>query len=243
MSWHGRVLSWILVAAAGSGSVHAASDPASLCDRAAEIAAAETGVPLSVLLAIARAETGRRRQGLLAPWPWTVNMEGAGRWFETSAEALAYVEKSRANGSRSFDIGCFQINHLWHGDAFSSVEAMFDPVTNARYAAQFLETLYRDTGSWTTAAGYYHSRTPDRATRYAERFERIRQGLAKHAEPGEDAPARIAMAEVPDAPEGADDNAFPLLLTKSAGLRGSLVPIAETPGLAPLFAPQPKALY
>jgi len=47
---------------------------------------------------------------------------------------------------------------------------MFDPDINATYAAKYLTELYHETGSWAQAAGYYHSRTPEYAQRYAKRF-------------------------------------------------------------------------
>src|SRR5699024_6482524 len=97
-------------------------------DRAARQAARAHDVPLDVLRAISRAETGRPRQGGLQPWPWTVNMEGRGRWFDNADAARAYVFAHFKAGARSFDVGCFQINYRWHGDAFRSIDEMFDPV-------------------------------------------------------------------------------------------------------------------
>ena len=41
----------------------------------------------------------------------------------------------RAQGARSIDVGCMQVNLLHHADAFASLEQAFDPVANARYAA------------------------------------------------------------------------------------------------------------
>ncbi|WP_328586549.1 transglycosylase SLT domain-containing protein [Tritonibacter multivorans] len=134
-------------------------------------------MPLEVLRAITRTETGRGGKSGLEPWPWTVNMEGAGKWFETEAEAKAYVEKHFQRGARSFDVGCFQINYRWHHQAFESLNDMFDPVTNARYAAKFLQDLHGEFGSWTKAAGAFHSRTPKYADRYVARFTRIRDDL------------------------------------------------------------------
>jgi hypothetical protein len=230
------VLFWAAVA-------HSATDPGSQCDRAAELAARQTGVPLAVLMAITRAETGRGKGGVLVPWPWTVNMEGAGRWFDTEQEARAYVEDSRARGARSFDIGCFQINHLWHGKAFASVEDMFDPARNARYAAEFLKSLYAETGSWPAAAGAYHSRTPDRSARYAERFVRIHDSLpaagapvAPWSDPGEGDGEGIV-----DDP--ASLNRFPLLLAGQSRGRGSLVPLDGGGEAVPLFLAQSGAMY
>lgn len=148
-----------------------------ICDHAASRAAAESNVPIDVLRAITRTETGRGGKSGLEPWPWTVNMEGAGKWFETEAEAKAYVEAHFQRGARSFDVGCFQINYRWHHQAFESLNDMFDPMTNARYAAKFLQDLHKEFGSWTKAAGAFHSRTPKYADRYVARFNRIRSDL------------------------------------------------------------------
>ena len=165
-----------------TAALAAASDVAvsRLCDDAA-IRAAGTGLaPVEVLRALTRTETGRKLEGQLRPWPWTVNMEGEGHWFATRREAEAFVEKRRQAGARSFDVGCFQINHRWHGDAFPSVEAMFDPDANARYAAVFLDEIRTEQGGssdrrpdWRRIAGAYHSRTPTFADRYSARFSRI----------------------------------------------------------------------
>ena len=58
-------------------------DPVGQCDRAARRASRLEGVPLDVLKAISRVETGRAKNGRLEPWPWTVNVEGRGYWFAT----------------------------------------------------------------------------------------------------------------------------------------------------------------
>jgi hypothetical protein len=152
---------------------------AALCDSAAVQASRRHGVPLDVMGAVTRAETGRNRDGTLLPWPWTVNMEGAGRWFGTRQEAQAFATQQFSAGARSFDVGCFQINYKWHSAAFSSLEEMFDPVTNADYAARFLAELFAEFGDWTAAAGAFHSRSPEFAQLYEARFSAIRQGLAE----------------------------------------------------------------
>lgn len=148
-----------------------------VCDQVAHIAAAEAAMPVSVLQAITRTETGRRRAGTTQPWPWTVNMEGEGRWFDTREEALSYVIEHFERGARSFDVGCFQINYRWHGQHFSTIDQMFDPLENARYAARFLGELYAEKGDWSDAAGAFHSRTPRYANRYIRRFDAFRAAL------------------------------------------------------------------
>ncbi len=174
------ILSAPRAAALGIAPDHPAStaEIAAICDKAGAMAAQATGVPLEVLSAISLTETGRRIDGRSRAWPWTVNMEGKGVWFATPDEALTYVNEHFARGARSFDVGCFQINYRWHGNAFSSIEEMFDPARNALYAAQYLRNLYAETGSWSRAAGAYHSRTPQYADRYRARFDRILASLS-----------------------------------------------------------------
>jgi len=111
-----------------------------------------------------------------------VNHSGDGRWFSDRRSALAHVEGLRAQGARNLDIGCFQINLRWHGHAFASVDQMFDPLQNTRYAAQFLTELRREFGDWDEAVAAFHSRTPRLAARYMERYRRIHEALATYTQ-------------------------------------------------------------
>ncbi|TMV07092.1 lytic transglycosylase domain-containing protein [Ruegeria sediminis] len=158
---------WLILAAPALSDTRAGE----ICDAAARRAARSEGVPLDVLRAITRVETGRMVNGRRVPWPWAVNLEGKGFWFDNEAEAKAYVSKVFKAGARSFDIGCFQINYRWHGQGFRSIDAMFDPNQNAAYAARFLRELHAEFGSWTAAAGAYHSRTAALAAAYSQRLE------------------------------------------------------------------------
>ena len=158
----------------------AAMDPdpnAALCESAIAAGARRAGVPPHVLYAIALTETGRKSGGRVRPYPWAINREGKGYWFKTREEALAFGQQSLAEGRRSFDVGCVQINYRWHGHAFPSLEAMFDPEWTATYAGQFLRNLYEERGSWSEAAGAYHSLTPELAQIYRTRFDRLLASL------------------------------------------------------------------
>lgn len=215
------------------------SDPAQICDQVAFLASEKTGVPLSVLKAISLTETGHKRGGRLRPWPWTVNMEGKGNWFDSFDEARAYVDKEYARGARSFDVGCFQINYRWHGEAFASIDDMFDPVTNALYAARLLSQLHAETGSWGKAAGAYHSRTEKFAERYQARFERFRTPLL--AEDGREIPEIPDIVLAANGPEGSEAplpiariNRYPLLQAGNGVALGSLVPLSGRP-VTPLY--------
>lgn len=165
---------------------------AARCEAAALIAARAEGVPERLMRAVALAETGRRLDGAFRPWPWTVNMEGEGRWFDDPDSLLDWVRVRQRQGARSFDLGCFQVNHRWHGDEFDGLEHMLDPESNALYAARFLRELHAETGSWETAAGHYHSRTPALAERYRSRVMALMDRL-------EDAPPGAAMLAAADA--------------------------------------------
>ena len=135
---------------------------ANLCAQATSLAERAEGVPGHLLRAISLAETGRwdeKRRASFA-WPWTVTSGGEGRYYASKAEAVAEVRKLSARGVRNIDVGCMQVNLFYHKDAFASVEEAFEPSSNAAYAARFLKDLYASSGSWTTAAGFYHSRKP-----------------------------------------------------------------------------------
>ncbi|MCC6306544.1 MAG: transglycosylase SLT domain-containing protein [Rhodobacteraceae bacterium] len=195
-----RALAALPAAARATGRA-AAADPARLCEAAARSAAVAAGVPADLLLAVALAESGRRRDGRLRPWPWTVNDGTAGHWFATRAEAEAFAADLARAGRESYDVGCFQINRRWHGAAFASPAAMFDPEGGARHAADFLARLARRLGSWEAAAGAYHSRTPARAEAYGARVATLRGTLAA----GPAAPAarpRPRPAPAPAPPQG-----------------------------------------
>lgn len=168
-----RALALLLMAA---GAARAAPS-ADVCEWAAQQAAQEYGVPPDIMGALTLTETGRRLEGLVRPWAWSANAEGEGTWFDDPASAVAFAEDRVAQGRTNIDIGCFQLNYRWHGENFSSVAQMFDPLENARYAARFVRGLYADTGDWRAAAGAFHSRTQVHAQKYLARFDTLRQML------------------------------------------------------------------
>ncbi len=225
----GTVL-WLAVSLPADAAPASVADD-NMCDAAARIAARNSDVPLSVLLAITRSETGRPRKGELQPWPWTVNMEGKGVWFESEDEARAYVFKNFKRGARSFDVGCFQINYKWHGTAFSSIDQMFDPLANAEYAAAFLRELYVELGDWSKAAGAYHSRTPKFANKYIARFDRIHAAVAQTPDrPLSPSSKQPVTTPVQVARHNVRENQFPLLRAGGTTAMGSLVPISAGTG-------------
>lgn len=204
----------VLVAVLTARPILTAEDPSRLCDLAAAKASRASGVPIDILLAITRVETGRGHAGDLQPWPWTINADGTGQWYTTRAEAVAAANARLADGTGTFDVGCFQLNFRWHGDAFTSLDGMFDPAGNAAHAADFLLQLYHETGTWAQAVSAYHSRTGDLAAAY---LDRVRAVLS-----GPDGPA----APLPPVRQ----NHFPLLQAGDRGAAGSIVPLQSARG-------------
>ena len=143
------------------GNIQAA-DPAALCEAAVAAAELVQRLPARMLGAISVTETGRIDpvRGHLRPWPWTINAEGEGQFFATKQQAIAAVKVLQARGVRSIDVGCMQVNLMFHPDAFASLEDAFDPRVNAGYAARFLDALYAEGRDWAHAIAAYHSETP-----------------------------------------------------------------------------------
>ncbi|WP_333672645.1 lytic transglycosylase domain-containing protein [Elioraea tepidiphila] len=148
-----------------------AVNPAELCRPAIRAAERAHGIPVALLSALGRVESGRRDpdSGTFGPWPWTINAEGRGQFFPTKAEAIAEVRRLQARGVRSIDVGCMQVNLHHHPNAFASLDEAFDPAKNATYAARFLVELQQRSNNWLQAAAHYHSQTPEFADAYRRR--------------------------------------------------------------------------
>jgi hypothetical protein len=140
------------------------------CQQAGLEAERKSDLPRGLLHAIGIVESGRLDPitGRKAAWPWTINVNGAGRWFDSLPQALAATRALRQHGMASVDVGCFQINLLQHPAAFASLEEAFDPSANAAYAARFLLSLRDRTGSWENAIAAYHSATPELGNAYRD---------------------------------------------------------------------------
>lgn len=169
-----RFFYWAVVITLVPFSAHAQKtdrfiEGAKLCTRSLTYTEQAHGIPMRLLTAISTTETGRSHKGLnmALPWPWTINVEGKGYFYDSKEDAIAAVRAFQARGARSIDVGCMQINLMYHPKAFNSLEEAFTPEHNVNYAAKFLLDLYKETGkNWDTAAASYHSRTYTRGQGY-----------------------------------------------------------------------------
>lgn len=171
-------------------SPHAALDATSasaLCIDAVHTAERRYHLPPGLLFAISLVESGRPNTAthLLQPWPWTVQAQDQGLYFDSKSQAVQWVRDAMARGVSSIDTGCLQVNLLFHPHAFETLDAAFDPSRNADYAARFLLRLHATAGDWRQAVGFYHSQTQALATPYEARVDHMLGGvgLALPAQP------------------------------------------------------------
>jgi len=168
----GLVLGGALLAVAGV----ARADDSDLCLDAIAAQEAQYRMPAGLLKAIARVESSGSPYGDVAkPWPWTLNVGGAGHYYPTKEAAVAAMQAYKAESDVNIDVGCMQISLLHHPNAFASLEDAFDPGKNIAYGSEFLKGRFADTGSWATAVAHYHSANPERGLPYRDRVLAIWQ--------------------------------------------------------------------
>ena len=148
-----------------------AASPFDECDAAISASQKAQHIPVRILPAIGRVESGRLDPATrrYRPWPWTIDVGGQSAFFATKAEAVTAVAALQAQGIRSIDVGCLQVNLMHHPNAFATLDAAFDPATNAAYGARFLAALFHQTGTWQQAIADYHSQTPALGIPYQQR--------------------------------------------------------------------------
>jgi len=211
--------------------------PAALCSAA--IAAAERAhdIPPQLMAAIGRVESGRRDPGTgeMGAWPWTINAEGAGSFFDNKADAIRAVLGLQARGVHSIDVGCMQVNLVQHPTAFATLDMAFEPGVNADYAAQFLVQLHNQTGDWVRATADYHSGNPWEGNPYAAKVTSIwpeEQRKASLNPPAAPEPGQIARPAGAIAPFPAHPP--PKMLAMAVTRPGMMPPGMMPPGTTTL---------
>ncbi len=130
----------------------------------------EFELPSGLLLAIAKVESNFS--------PNAVNTGGRGHYFNTAEKAANFVNQCLDNGSKNISVGCLQLLYSAHKRAFgNSVLNMLNPEKNARYAAQYLKSLFKRYGTWETAIKRYHSPAPHQGELYLKKL--LKNGYIK----------------------------------------------------------------
>ena len=275
MKWF-KTIATMLVAMPLPAAYAAPADPliegAKLCTQHLPRYEREYAIPTHLLSAIASIESGRYHEGLRMklPWPWAINANGKGYFFDTKAEAIAAVQKLRKHGVQSIDVGCMQVNLYHHPEAFANLNEAFEPQKNIAYAANFLHNLYNEGGNWKKAASDYHSRTPSLGKEYVGQvydswytiIEKLRAARLNMPEKSlvamnEKSPAHVmhvASAETEKTYEHphmnsvsvntvpADDNAANQKIAANDRLTTNLIVMHSEPAPAPVFARTDKML-
>lgn len=160
------------VSSSAAPSIHI-PDTAAICSYTTNAMEKKHHIKQHLLTTIASIESGRwnEKAQKKQAWPWTINAQGRGYFFNTKAEAVKKVRELQAQGITSIDVGCMQINLLYHGQEFSSIEQALDPTHNVEYAAKFLKELYEaNNHDWLKAAMTYHSSVPEKANKYRKKI-------------------------------------------------------------------------
>ena len=124
-------------------------------------AAAATGVPVELLLAISHVESDFQ--------PHALNVAGRSFFPSSRYEALGILKRSSDN----VDIGLMQVNWGLWGKRFGlSKFELLDPQLNVVAGAKILEHCVRVSGSWWKGIGLYHSPENLRQRDYIEKVWR-----------------------------------------------------------------------
>ena len=127
-------------------------------------------IPKNLLLSVSLTESGRKiKNGEFISWPWTINRKGKGKFFDNKVTAIDYVEKFTKQGKKNIDLGCMQVNFMYHPNAFKNFNEAFDPDKNVEWAANMLKSLYAKFGTWESAVGYYHSYRKSKRKKYSQK--------------------------------------------------------------------------
>jgi hypothetical protein len=116
--------------------------------------AEDTGVPVELLEAVARAASGRQvGDGGVVPWPWTLRVAGTLHHYRSRTDAEAELVRLQALGITHVDIGLMQVNWRRHHERAPSPSALLDPQRNVTVAASILRSAWRFEGDlWSATA-------------------------------------------------------------------------------------------
>lgn len=122
----------------------------------------EMGIPKGILLAVSLVESG----GGGTPSPYIMNVRGRVLFPRSEAEAATYLRDNQGNLRGNVYAGCMQLSLAHHKQAFRPVEKIVNPEANVRYAAKYLISLRRETGSWAAAVTKYNGSSGVKAAAY-----------------------------------------------------------------------------
>ncbi len=151
---------WIVLCLFQTGLIKA-KDYISIPPAIYEDVARKNRVPAKLLYSIilneSRSITTLQSKRKFMPWPWTINHNGKGYYFQTREAAHQYIAPFIEKGE-SMGIGLGQIEWRWHKEKFQSSWDALDPKLNLQVAAAYLREQFerKECSSWELAVGCYH---------------------------------------------------------------------------------------
>lgn len=122
-----------------------------------QLAARDADIPSAVLYAVALQESGVTLRGRRVPWPWTLNVAGQARRFQTREAACADLRRALREVPRTrIDVGLGQINVGYQAGRFGHPCELLDPYRNLAIAAAILREHHTPGEDWLLAIGRYH---------------------------------------------------------------------------------------
>ena len=88
--------------------------------------------------------------------------------FKSKDSVLKYV-KSHIKKEKNIDMGCMQVNYMYHPKAFSNLSLAFDPEANVKWSTNLIKNLYDKYGTYKDAVGYYHSYRTIKKNKYSSK--------------------------------------------------------------------------
>ncbi len=138
-----------------------------------------TAVPVDILYAVALAESGKRHNGQLLPWPWALNINGASVYC-SNLEAATAMSHQAIQQQQAIDLGLMQISWRWHWHRFQDIDEALVPIKNLQVGAMILREQFELTHDWWIAVGRYHD--PGQDERSLASAERYRSRVKRHWE-------------------------------------------------------------
>jgi hypothetical protein len=122
-----------------------------------QAAALASGVPTSVLFAVALQESGMQWGGHWIAWPWTLNIAGHATRYARRRDACAALEKALIQiPPTRIDVGLGQLNVGYQGYRVEHPCLLLDPYLNLAIVASILREHYGLAHDWLQATARYH---------------------------------------------------------------------------------------
>ena len=125
-------------------------------------------VPVEIVKRIITHESKSFFNGEVQPWPWTLNINGVGYYYNTKKEALEAALQALDEDVKKLGIGFGQLEWKYHGQrADWNLAKALDPANNVKMVCDILVESRKSerVKNWADAIAYYHRPVMDKLGR------------------------------------------------------------------------------